>query len=407
MTERIFDDAPLLGRATANIVSLAPCPQGFCALLDRTIFFPRGGGQPCDEGTLDGVPVLDVYEQEGEIRHILADKPRKTEGALCEIRLENRLDHMQSHTGQHIISAAAWQLFRNPTLIARIERPACHIEFAAPMDEEQLAQLWRRANQIVAQALPVRCRYYTPAQAAAMNVRGNITPHEKIRLVEIQGFDLNACGGSHCPDTSMVGPLRWYGAKEVRGAFRLYFLAGNRAARHSLDQDLQSLALGALAQAESPQDSLRRTEDLYRRANQLEQETRRLRLLLLEATEENLLAEALARPGTPVVCRLLEDWELREAKTLCENLIRRRPMLVLLALRRQGALTVMACQRKGMDKLPVNQWLQPFWAKHGGKGGGSSVSAQGSVADTPQAQEDFAQLARRMTEALTEPETAQ
>lgn len=402
MTERIFDDAPLLGRITANILRLTPCPQGFCALLDRTIFFPRGGGQPCDGGTVGGAPVLDVYEQDGEILHILAREPDRLEGVFCEIRLENRLDHMQHHTGQHIVSAAAWQLFENPTLIARIEEPACHIEFARPMDDGQLALLWQRSNQIVEQALPVRCRYMTPAQAAAMEVRGKITPHPRIRLTEIQGFDRNACGGSHCPDTSMVGALRWVGSKEVRGAFRLYFLAGGRAARRSLDQDLQTLALGRLTQTENPADSLRKTEELCRRVPQLEQEAARLRRQLLEAMEESLLAEALAKPEAPAVYRLLEDWEPREAKALCENLTRRHPLLILLALRRQGMLTVMACQRKGMDKLRLNQWLQPFLAEHGGKGGGSPVSAQGSVPDTPQAQEDFALLARRMAQALAE-----
>lgn len=402
MTERIFDDAPLLGRITANIVRLTPCPQGFCALLDRTIFFPRGGGQPCDGGTVGGAPVLDVYEQDEEILHILAQKPDRMEEAICEICLETRLDHMQHHTGQHIVSAAAWQLFGNPTLIARIERPACHIEFAQSMNEEQLTLLWQRVNQIVAQALPIRCRYVAPDQAAAMDVRGKITPHAQIRLVEIQGFDLNACGGSHCPDTSMVGALRWYGFKEVRGAFRLYFLAGNRATRHNLEQDLHTLRLGRLTQTESPADSLRKTEELCRRAPQLEQETVRLRRQLLEAMEENLLAEALAKPEAPAVYRLLENWEPRDAKTLCENLTRRHPLLTALALRRQGMLTVMACQRKGMDKLKLNQWLQPFWEAHGGKGGGSAFAAQGSVPDTPQAQADFAQLARRMAQALGE-----
>lgn len=402
MTERLFDDAPLLGRITANITSLTPCKQGFLALLDRTIFFPRGGGQPCDGGTIGGAQVLDVYEQEGQIFHLLDRQPDQTRQADCRICLENRLDHMQHHTGQHIISAAAWQLFRNPTLIARIEQPACHIEFANPMDEEQLRQLWLRANQIVSQALPVSCRYYTPDQAAAMEVRGKITPHERIRLVEIQGFDLNACGGSHCPDTSLVGQLRWYGTKQVRGAFRLYFLAGSRAARHGLDQDLQGLRLGRLAQQESPEQTEQAISQLFHRAPQLEQDNARLRRQLLEALEQTLLTEARQRPEAPAVYRLLEDWDIRDARTLCENLTRRQPVLVMLALRHQGKLTLLAAQKKGMDKLKLNQWLQPFLVEWGGKGGGSSVMAQGAVEDSPQALEAFQGLAGRMAAALAE-----
>ena len=147
MTKRIFDDAPLQGGLLAHVQQCRPQGKEFCLILDQTIFFPRGGGQKCDEGTIGGIPVLDVYEEAGEIRHILPQAPEGDE-VLCRIDLCTRLSHMQHHTAQHLISAAAWQMFQNPTIIARMEDPWGHIEFQRPMEDEELLALLRRVEEI-------------------------------------------------------------------------------------------------------------------------------------------------------------------------------------------------------------------------------------------------------------------
>ena len=398
MTERIFDDAPLLGQLTANITSLEPCPQGFRVTLDQTIFFPRGGGQPCEAGSIDGCPVTDVYEEEGQIFHILCQQPAHRQGVECRIDLEGRRDHMQQHSGQHVISAAAQQLFDNPTLIARIEEETSHIEFAQPMTEEQLAALQLRVDEVVAQRLPIRCTYHTPEEAARLPVRGKITPHERIRLVDIEGFDLNACGGTHCPDTGMIGPVRWTGSKMVRGAFRLYFRAGQRALADSLEKDLRQLRLGALLEVESGPEAEENITALHTRAAFLEEEVRRLRQQLLEAEGDALVHRARPTAGGVAAYRLLEGWNNKEIKALCDRLTKEHPILLFLACRQGEDLSLMVCQPKQMKGFHPGQQMKEFFASHGGRGGGSALLAQGMVPYSPQALADFEALAHSVME---------
>lgn len=401
MTQRIFDDAPMQGTLLADILELTPCPQGCRVQLDKTIFFPRGGGQPCERGTIGGCPVLDVYEEEGALYHILAGQPDAMQGVACQIDLAQRLDHAQQHTGQHVISAAAWQLFGNPTLIARIEEGTSHIEFEKPMTEEQLAALQRRVAEVVAQALPIRCAYYAPEEAARMDVRGKITPHERIRLVEIEGFDRNACGGTHCADTAQIGPVRWTGSKLVRGAYRLYFRAGGRALLDAEEKDLRQLRLGALLGCENGPEAEQKIRDLYQRAAQLEDGCRRLRQQLV-AAEEELILQQVRAGGTPACYRRLESWDTRDAKTLCDNVTRQQPVLVALALEQGENLSVLVAQQKGMDKVHPGKLLKDFFAQYGGKGGGSAALAQGMVPRSPAAEQAFEELARQMMAALAQ-----
>lgn len=401
MTQRIFDDAPFQGTLTADILELTPCAQGFCAVLDKTIFFPRGGGQPCESGTIGGSPVLDVYEEEGRILHILAERPAALQGVECRIDLAQRLDHAQQHTGQHVISAVAQQMFDNPTLIARIEGGTSHIELRDPLSEEQLAALQRRVAQVVAQALPIRCTYYTPEEAARMEVRGKITPHERIRLVEIQGFDRNACGGTHCADTSQIGPVRWTGSKMVRGAFRLYFRAGGRAVLDAEEKDLRQLRLGGLLDCETGSECEQKIFALHSRAAQLEEDCLRLRQQLVAAQGEALLQQMQAT-GASACYRQLEGWETKDAKALCDSLTKQHPVLVALALGQGENLSVIVAQHKGMDRVHPGKLLKDFFTRHGGKGGGSAALAQGMVPRTPEAEQAFAELARQMIEAFSE-----
>lgn len=389
MTKRIFDDAPLQGGLLAHVQECRPQGKEFCLILDQTIFFPRGGGQKCDEGTIGGIPVLDVYEEEGEIRHILPKAPEGDE-VLCRIDLDTRLSHMQHHTAQHLISAAAWQLFQNSTIIARMEDPWGHIEFQRPMEDEELLALLRRVEEVVKADLPIFCRYYTPEQAAKIDVRGKITPHERIRLVEVEGFDRNACGGTHCPSTGLVGPVRFVGSKMVRGAYRLYFAAGQRAHDFALEQDLRTLRLGKYTDEESPEDCEKHIANALHRLPVLEESVKKLRRQLLEQTAENLLRKASEQEAFPAVLQLLEGWDKKDGKALCDDLIHRGVRFVALGFAEGESLGVIAAQKKSKKMMPLGRALKEFFPAHDGKGGGSDALGQGTVPLS--AWDDFAAL---------------
>lgn len=396
MTIRLFDDAPGLFQARAQVLSCTPCDGGFAVRLDQTIFFPRGGGQPCDAGDIGGVTVSDTYDEQGEIVHILS-RPVCGEVEL-HIDGERRLELMRHHLGQHILSSVIDQTFGVPTIIARIEDAGPHIELQSPLTDAQLMTAQELTQQVIDRDLPVYAAYYSPEEAAKLPVRGRITPHEHIRLVSIEGFDLNACGGTHCPDTGMIGPVRWTGSKMVRGAFRLYFRAGQRALADSLEKDLRQLRLGALLEVESGPEAEEKITALHTRAAFLEEEVRRLRQQLLEAEGDALVHRARPTAGGVAAYRLLEGWNNKEIKALCDRLTKEHPILLFLACRQGEDLSLMVCQPKQMKGFHPGQQMKEFFASHGGRGGGSALLAQGMVPYSPQALADFEALAHSVME---------
>ena len=197
MTDRVFDDQPGLDRLATVVVSCTPAGREWDVRLERTVFFPRGGGQPCEGGTIGDARVLDVfYDEAGDILHRV-DRELASGPVEIAINSDKRWEYRQQHSAQHLLSAAIHKLYGMDTVIARIEEPDAHIELPEPLTPAQLCAALAEARRVVAQDLPFRCYYVTPEEASRMEVRGRITPHEQIRLVEIQCYDRNACGGTH------------------------------------------------------------------------------------------------------------------------------------------------------------------------------------------------------------------
>ena len=382
MTIRLFDDDPYRLSCSAQLLSCQPVKGGYAAVLDQTVFFPRGGGQPCEGGDINGVPVSDVYEEKSEILHILPQPLPPGPACVC-IDGQARLRHMQYHLGQHILSAVIDKTFGVPTLIARIEAAGPHIELARPLDAAELVSAQELARQAIAQNLPVSASYYTPEEAAQIPIRGKITPHERIRLVTIKGFDCNACGGTHCSATGEVRDLLITGTKEVRGAFRIYYAAGEDAlaARQARSvavlQMQQALGCDGLSQFESAFSSL------IERKNALEEQNRALREALL--VSDSALWASRCRPLRMgrFACALLDGGDIKHLRQVAESLCAEQPSALLFAVRQQSQLALLFMRSKSKEGPDFGRSVHDFCAQFGGKGGGSPILAQGMTPDTP------------------------
>jgi len=272
------------------------------AVLADTIFYPEGGGQPCDLGTLSGRRVLDVQKRDGEIRHY-------TEGALpvgpalLVLDWARRFDHMQQHTGQHLLTAVAQDQFQWATTAFHLGGAVCDIELASPsLSPVALERLEEAVAAEIRAHRAVAARWVSPEGYSQEQVRSRGLPEGHagdIRLVAIAGVDLNTCGGTHLRHTGEIEALKLLGTESIRGGTRLFYVAGGRA-RHRLGvHEQRTAALRALLGA--PDEELVPT--LQARLDQLLALEKRLR-----RTEEEL-AESLstglaARPGALVEAHL-------------------------------------------------------------------------------------------------------
>jgi alanyl-tRNA synthetase len=250
------------------------------AVLEDTILYPEGGGQPADRGTLNGVAVLDVQKKDGAIRHTLA-APVAAGPADLRLDWDRRFDHMQQHTGQHLLSAVAQDRFGWETTAFHLGPEISDVELAAPsLSPADLARLEDAVAAEIRAARPVVPRRVSLEEFRALPVRTRGLPEGfagDVRLVEIAGVDLNTCGGTHLSSTAEIEVVALLAAESLRGGTRVLFAAGGRARRRmrrhedrtaalraalgAPDDGLLDAAKARIAQLSDAQKALRRAED--------------------------------------------------------------------------------------------------------------------------------------------------
>lgn len=231
-TERLYYNDSRLLEFDARVISLSEHGGQTAVILDRTAFYPTGGGQPTDTGTLNDARVVDCIDAEDAgILHVI-DGPPPQIGATVHGRIDwlRRLDHMQQHTGQHILSAAFVKLFDAPTRSFRVMESECEIDVALddPTDE-RIEQAVNLANQVIWESRPIQIRQVTSAEAAGLPLRKEPARAGELRLIEIDNFDLTPCGGTHARSTGEVGVIAVRSWERARGLMRIQFMAGIRA----------------------------------------------------------------------------------------------------------------------------------------------------------------------------------
>ena len=215
---------------TATVVEVKELENGtYAVILENTAFYPTGGGQPHDTGTLNGVKVLQVEEMDGIIHHIVEQPLTIGEEVVGEIDWSRRFDHMQQHSGQHILTAAFEELFEMPTVSFHLGEEICTIDLdAKEVTDEQLEKVETRANEIIRQNLPIEKKWVTEDELAQYPLRKEVTVSDEIRLVIIPGIDYNGCGGTHPRSTGEVMALKILGTEKMKKKVRVHFIAGDR-----------------------------------------------------------------------------------------------------------------------------------------------------------------------------------
>ncbi len=280
-TERLYYNDSRLLEFDARVVSLSELDDGQIAVtLDRTAFYPTGGGQPTDTGTLGDARVVDCIdaEDQGVLHVVQGAAPEVGDAVHGKIDWLRRLDHLQQHTGQHILSATFVQVCGAPTLSFRVLEHECEIDVALsnPTDEhiEQAVDL---ANQIIWESRPISIRQVTAEEAAALPLRKEPARAGDLRLIEISDFDLTPCGGTHASATGEVGVIAVRSWERAKGLTRIQFMAGVRVLadyRKSNRTVREVAALFSAGRDDSPALVTRLVDEnkkLRRRVDELEQ----------------------------------------------------------------------------------------------------------------------------------------
>lgn len=379
MTRRLYYEDPALRAFEAGVVATREADGAPLVALDATAFYPGGGGQPSDRGALGGRRVLDVIEEEGRIWHRLEAPldPSTAPGAAVAGSLdwERRFDHMQQHTGQHILSRAFVEIAKADTRSFHMGEAAVTIDVDHPgPDAALLARVEDRANEVVWADGEVVTHVVTMAEAAKYPLRKAPDVEGPVRVVEIGAFDWSACGGTHVRRAGQVGLIAILGIERYKGGTRVSFVCGRRALGRlrAADARLRDLCL-AFTTGE---------EDLPRAVARLREERerleRRLKPLLAESLEREaaeLVERAERGPHGPVVALRFPDRDAGEIGVLASHIAARGGIALLVA----GSDTPRAHFSAPKGTISMGGILAALSRTHGAKGGGRPESAQGAI----------------------------
>ncbi len=373
-TERLYYTDCYLREFEARIVSVERAAGGFRVFLDRTAFYPDSGGQPSDCGTLAGVPLRDVVDEGEAVVHLLDTNPA-SEQVKGAIDWNRRFDHMQQHTGQHVLSAAFEHTGQYKTVSFHLGVESSSIDLDSDrLGERQLEEAERVANQVVFENRPVRILFKSAEEASSMGLRKATERTGEIRLIEVEDFDLSACGGTHVSRTGAIGIIAIRRFERMKGLTRVEFLCGGRALRAARN-DFKTLTESARLFSGAANDL---PTLIGKQAEELRAITRtRLKQaeLLAEYQAVELVRNAPERNGRKLVRFVVPAGSLTDAKMLAHAIAKQPNAIALIGEQGNPAKLYFAQPAGGSENM--GEIMKQVMAKVGGKGGGARDFAQG------------------------------
>src|SRR5258706_10106054 len=364
-------------------------------ILDRTAFYPTSGGQPNDLGKIGDANVLDVRDEGNEILHLVDRKPLDPDVNCC-INWPRRLDHMQQHTGQHLLSAMFQERFGLPTVSFHLGAELSTIDLRGPEPTKEILEgAERAANQVIFEDRPVNVRYGTADEFARLGIRKEVEREGILRAIEIEGADLQPCGGTHVKSTGQIGVVLVRRCTKVRHDWRVEFVCGGRAERMAR-HDFQLVREAAEKLGCAPEDIVAATMRALAERDANFKTLRGLQERLAEA--EAALAVQSITPGAGglrIVSRVVEGVPADYLGFFATAFAKSEKAIALLAAAEGGHLLFAQHPSAGKD---MSALLKQVLERVGGKGGGTQDFARGRLIERSQA-EKAVLLARELLAA--------
>ena len=365
---------------TAVVQSCEAVKNGFAVTLDRTAFYPEGGGQPADHGTLGEARVLDVHEKDGIVTH-LCDRALSV-GAEVSGRIDwaRRFDHMQQHSGEHIISGLLCSTFHCDNVGFHMGADVVTIDYNAPITWEQALEVERRANAYIWADHPIRIWYPSAEELAALPYRSKKELTGAVRITEFPGADRCACCGTHVTSSAQVGLLKLLSCQKFRDGVRLELLCGQRA--------LDCLASGWEQARQIGQALSVKPQSAFAAVSRLQEELLSLKEKAARLEETDFAHTAAQYRGAGSVLHITEPLDGDGARRLCDAIAKTAGGRCAVFAGRDGDYRYAVIENGG----DLRQFIKDMNTALHGRGGGRDGFAQGSAACTAEELRAFFQM---------------
>lgn len=375
--EKLYYEDQYLKEFVTEITDILKRDKLYYVSLDKTAFFPGGGGQHCDLGYIDNHKVINVIEENGQIYHVTETKPIKIHRVNCKIDWNRRLDGMQQHLGQHVLSGCFFTLFNANTVSVHVGKEISTVDIQGYLDEEAIRKAERFANEIVEENITVEFLTPTKKELKKIKIRRDLpNTNEQIRIVKIGDLDINACCGVHPSRTLDIQAIKIKRWEKHKGATRIEYLAGKRAINDYFKKDeFRNKVCRFLNCGED--DAINSISKLSNDLKNLADENRQIKSEIAEYQIKDMIKEAKSIGNLYVVTKIYDGGDVKHISKIAEKITLNEDMVVLFAIKFEDKVNLIFASSKNINTISMNDLLKDTITLINGRGGGSKFMAQG------------------------------
>lgn len=376
--DKLFYADQYIKEFTAEATHIKEKDGAYHVVLDKTAFFPGGGGQFCDLGKIDSNEVIEVYEENGIIYHVIKQKLIKTHSLKCSIDWERRQDGMHQHLGQHVLSGCFFKLFNANTLSFHLGNDASTVDIKGHLDEEKIRAVEKYANVIIGENIQVESFVPQETELKELNLRRDLPKTEvEIRVVKIGDLDINACCGVHPSSTQELRMIKIKKLEKHKDATRIEFLAGNRATEDALKKDkvlteicryLSSNEVEAIKSIKNLNEQLKATLD----------ENKRMSDEVASYEAKAMIENAEKIEKYSVIKHIYENGNVKYISKLATKLVEHENTIALMAVKNGEKVSLIFAASKNIKGISMKELLKDTLPLIEGAGGGNEYLAQGA-----------------------------
>ena len=376
-TEKLFYKDQYIKEFEGKVLEVTERDGKFHVFLDKTAFFPGGGGQASDLGTLDGKEVIDVIEEGDKIAHILNEKIEEGKVVKGIIDWNRRHDGMQQHLAQHVLSGCFFSMFNANTAGIHLGHDVSTVDIIGNIREDMIKKAEKRANEVIKENHKVNFIMTDREKAQAMGLRRDLaTDDNSIRVVQIEDLDINACCGVHPSNTLELQMIKIKGWVPHKGNTRIEFLAGDRAVSYALDRDnILSEICKKLNTADN--EAINRINNLNNDYAEVLEEKKKLKNELSKYEVQNLINSAEKSNDFIIISKIYENEDMKYLNKLATSLTEENNRVDLFAVKGKDKANILFAVSKNLKEKNMGALVKETLALIDGKGGGSPLIAQG------------------------------
>ena len=375
--EKLYYTNQYIKEFVAEIEEILEVNGKYHIVLDKTAFFPGGGGQFCDLGKIDVHDVLDVYEKDNKVYHVVEKKPIKIHNVKCFIDWERREDGMHQHFAQHILSGCFYTLFKKNTTAFHLGSEISTVDIKGPLTTDEIREVERMANDIISENIEVETLIPSKKDLKKIWIRRDLPDtSEEIRIVKIGDLDSNACCGVHPKstlDVRMIKIRRW---EKNKDSIRIEFLAGKRAINSSLKRDIYLTDICRYLSS-TEEEAINGVKKLHDKLEDALYEKRKIEDVIVNFEIKEMINNSDKVNDISIIKKIYIDKDIKYISKIASKITESENVISLVGVKNDDRVNLVFASSKNINNISMNNILRDTMTLLDGRGGGSTFLAQG------------------------------